>query len=160
MNPGGNNNNNGTFCTGTGRVMLPGFQTATAGNACVLFLFSGWGLDTPTKYGIAVFGTFLMGFFNEVLLWSRKYLAHRLRGKPKAYRSLLSFVYGVQMVLAYWMMLLVMTYEAVIFSALVIGLATGHLVFNIWIYKHEEDNEKKPLLGSGTPCCGGAAIDD
>ena len=111
-------------------------------------LSSGWDLDSAVKYGFAVVGTFLMGMSNELLARSRVKLAQYLSAPrpgasccalpgpalietyPVPCRMALGALHGVQMVLAYWMMLLVMLYEVCIFSALVIGLATGYGLFS------------------------------
>jgi hypothetical protein len=115
---------------------------------CLLLLSSGWGLDSAVKYGFAVVGTFLMGVSNELLARSRVKLAQYLSAPrpgasccappgpalietyPVPCRVALGALHGAQMVLAYWMMLLVMLYETCIFSALVIGLATGYGLFS------------------------------
>jgi len=154
--------------------MMPGFQDAFSGGPCILFLFAGWNLDTPLKYSAAVLGTFAMGFSNELLLFIRRQLTRRLAHKPLVIRSTLALLYGLHMVLAYWMMLLVMTYEYVIFTALILGLVAGHGVFSIWLsakdsifgYElapagteptHPLDSVK--IQAGGTPCCGGASSD-
>jgi len=111
-------------------------------------LFSGWGLDSAVKYGFAGVGTFRMGVSNELLARSRVKLAQYLSAPrpgalccappgpalietyPVPCRMALGALHGAQMVLAYWMMLLVMLYESCIFSALVIGLATGYGLFS------------------------------
>lgn len=159
------------FCTGTGKVMMPGFQDAFSSGPCVLFLFTGWVLDSPTKYTLAVLGTFAMGFCNELLSFLRRLLAQRLKSMPKHWQLLLALVYGVHMVLAYWMMLLVMTYEYVLFTALILGLVAGFTTFTVYLSDRvfgdtscANNNNKADLeafdkgthLGS-TPCCGGAS---
>jgi Ctr copper transporter family len=70
------------FCNGMGRVMMMGFQGAFNGNSCVLFLFQGWNLDTPTKYAFAIIGTLLMGFVSQALMFARKRYARRSQGYP------------------------------------------------------------------------------
>jgi hypothetical protein len=165
------------FCTGTGRVMLPGFQETFSGGApCVLFLFVGWALDTPWKYALGVIGAFAMGVCNDALLFSRRWMTQKATTMSRAWMALPGLVYGVHMVLAYWMMLLVMTYEYVLFSALILGLVTGHLIFSIYLplkfdsaaasaseyTEHADDKKILPFGGSrpsgSTPCCGGAEI--
>jgi Ctr copper transporter family len=70
------------FCNGMGRVMMMGFQGAFNGNSCVLFLFQGWNLDTPTKYTFAIIGTLFMGFVSQALVFARKRYARRFQGYP------------------------------------------------------------------------------
>jgi hypothetical protein len=141
---------NGTFCAGPGRVMMPGFTSSLWSGGCVLFLFQGWALDTPAKYALGVIAAFLFGFSNELLLWTRRKSTLRLAGPA---RGLLAVLYGAHMVLAYWMMLLVMTYEAILFTAIILGLATGHLLFSVILLDRDE-----PALTGSSPCCGGSEV--
>jgi Ctr copper transporter family len=77
------------------------------------------------------------------------------------------------MVLAYWLMLLTMTYEAVLFTAVILGLVIGHCVFDVVLAEtppggsvNSSGVEYKPLLDdrmrvsadelvvtAGSPCC-------
>jgi len=162
------------FCVGVGSVMMLGFQGAFNGNACVLFLFQGWNLDTPTKYALAVVGTLLMGFVSQALVFARKRYACRARGYPLFLRMAQSVFYGVQMVLIYALMLLAMTYEAVLFTALILGLVIGHCVFCVVLADtlssglvNDSSVEYRPLVdekmsapaneaeiaAAGSPCC-------
>merc|ERR1712188_200782 len=128
------------FCTGTGKVMMPGFQTATDGNTCMLSLFKGWVVDSPTKYVFAVLGTFCFAFFNEGFVFVRRMYAMRYAHETIALKAPIAVFYGIQMVFAYWLMLLVMTYEAWIFTAIITGLSAGHLVWSViapmYVAKH------------------------
>lgn len=130
------------FCQGMGRVMLPGFQFSFAptkmaqASNCVMWLFSSWVLDTSTKYGFAIVGTFLLCVALELLRFERERL---VKGKSlfpilrQSENELLidaanTFSYLVQVIIAYAIMLLVMLYEAMIFIAIVLGLATGYFI--------------------------------
>ncbi len=157
---------NGTFCAGMGRVLGPGFWFSP-GSACVLFLFGGWALDSAAKYGLGLVGAFLMASSNEGLSWLRRRLSPKLAGK--AARGLLSLVYAVQMMLAYFMMLLVMTYEGGLVICVIMGLAFGHFLFSVLLGPAPRgaasagsaagklDNENG---GHNSPCCGGAEFDE
>lgn len=135
--------------------MLPGFQTSVNGT-CVLFLFSGANINTQGKYAIALIMSFFMAFCNEGFAFARK----RVLGLPTMKTSLKSviecFLYGLQMVVAYWMMLLVMTYEAGIFTMLILGLVAGHFTFQMIDNRSKKHHVQDPLISSGTPCCGGS----
>ena len=156
---------NGTFCAGMGRVMGPGFWFSP-GSACVLFLFSGWSLDSAAKYGVGLVGAFLLGTSNEGLSWVRRRLSQKLAGK--AARGLLSLVYAVQMMLAYSMMLLVMTYEGGLVIGIITGLAFGHFVFSVLLGPAGKAavagvlaaKETEESGGHNSPCCGGAELED
>ena len=67
-----------TFCDGTGRVMLPGFQTSFSYGQCILFLFPIFVLNTTGLCALGLLLSFCMGFSNEVF-----YLTCFLEGKPK-----------------------------------------------------------------------------
>jgi copper transporter 1 len=157
---------NGTFCAGMGRVMGPGFWFSP-GSACVLFLFPGWTLDTAAKYAVGLVGAFLMGGSNEGLSWARRRLSRKLAGT--AARGLLSLVYGLQMMLAYSIMLLVMTYEGGLILCVLSGLAFGHFLFSVLLSPRGaaagtggaaalEGGEESG--GSNSPCCGGAEFEE
>lgn len=160
------------FCmtmNGKGRVMLMGFQRAFGDDAmCINFLFEGWAIDSAGKYAGAVIATFLMAFTNEALSHARR-LNRRFCGRnPTFFRAAVpdAFLYGIQMVIAYFLMLLAMTYESIVFSAIVVGLVLGHLFWgNVAprLCKHNSPDEfsKAGLLNTddsisgNTPCCGG-----
>jgi Ctr copper transporter family len=182
-----NHTSDDVFCTGMGRVMMMGFQGAYNGNSCVLFLFEGAVVDSATKYAFAVLGAFLMAMMNELLALLRKLYAARVRawlersdGDVSPLASMLADVpvalaYGVQMVNAYWMMLLVMTYEMFLFTAIISGLVVGHFLFartlpRVLERRRSRASEYMPLVGKHgsdahdndehgdhghTPCCGG-----
>mmetsp|Transcript_4961 Transcript_4961/g.12334 ORF Transcript_4961/g.12334 Transcript_4961/m.12334 type:complete len:335 (-) Transcript_4961:265-1269(-) len=130
----------GAFCIGES-VMGNGFSFNP--DACVLYLFKGWVLDNRMKLAFAVVGTFFGAILYEFLAWyrvrvqmlktpearlidreiSNRHLKKRMLG---LYTSLL---YGVGVVLAYWLMLLAMTYHAGLFVAVIVGLTVGHHIF-------------------------------
>ena len=76
-------------------------------------------------------------------------------------------LYGVQMTLAYLLMLVAMLYEVVLFVALIAGLTLGHLVLN----PAQDLHPYAPAAGTESaatartshcscscPCCGGAQV--
>jgi hypothetical protein len=123
-----------TFCSGAGRVMMPGFQFSP-NNACVLFLFPGWSLDSPTKYAFGIIGAMALGLLNHPLVL--------LRNKTQT-EALKTILYGIQMTLAYFMMLLVMLYEIGIFLGLITGLMGGFALTSYFGFLSTD---------SSTPCC-------
>lgn len=146
------------FCTGTGRVMLPGFQKSINGGTCVLFLFQDAVLDTEAKYALAVTGTFFIAVLVEMFRWFRTHVGKReFRFSQNfgelAMDSVLFLLYTSQMCLAYFLMLLVMLYEYILFIAILIGLGTGLI-----ITRHLDLNlfpNNAACASSGTPCCDG-----
>ena len=146
---------NSSFCTTAGKVMMPGFQTTWENGNCILFLFQGFVLDEVWKYILGLILAFIFGFSNEVLLYLRRWITVMTADKHQAWKMLICLVYGIHMILAYWMMLLVMTYEILIFFSIVFGLMFGHLVFLFVPACGKSKNVKVHSEGS-TPCCGGA----
>lgn len=146
--------------------MQKGFQVAHGeGVMCLLFLFENWTINTETKYILSILVTFFMGMLNELFVVSRKYVAEKTSTSSLLIKSLNSLLYGAQMVNAYWLMLLVMTYEALVFTAIILGLTVGHFLFGVIlgsrIASSRKDEQGTALLGTavtGTPCCGGSNI--
>jgi solute carrier family 31 (copper transporter), member 1 len=135
-------NDTNAFCQGMGRVMMPGFQFSfdpasemTENNSCILYLFPNALVNTAGKYAAAVIGTYLLALVFEFFRAGR---AHFSKGEapfqrfqegkmsPLALDSINALAYIVQVTIAYWLMLLVMLYEAMIFIALVLGLGMGY----------------------------------
>lgn len=154
------------FCSGSGMVMMNGYQTSVGG-MCILYLFKGASVDTATKYAFAIIGTFLLAFTVEGLTMLRKLIDARFLKDSHAIQSfVLAILYGVQMVAAYWLMLLVMTYEAGLFTAIIVGLVAGnfffrllgarlHKKFNVEVIGHPQGYGS---ISASTPCCAGSAI--
>lgn len=153
------------FCSGPGRVMQGGFMSSVNGT-CILYLFPGAVMDTPVKYGFGLLGTFLLAFLNEAFVFCRKRLlqTESLATKHALRNGLETILYGAQMVVAYWLMLLVMTYESGLFGMIIGGLVCGHFTFNMLNSSLSKRKSELPLLAeqstvAGTPCCGGAQLD-
>eukprot|EP00659_Diplonema_papillatum_P005582 gene5582-8497_t len=167
MGMGAGATDSSAFCQGEGRVMLSGFQEAYGDNGfCVKFLFENAVIDTEAKYVFAVLGTMCMGLTIEALVLVRKVYTARYISVHTELPGIgvyvpLSLLYGVQMVVAYWAMLLVMLYETFIFTALIVGLVVGHFLFEVVLARRFPelhatllaDNNPSP----GTACCGGTA---
>jgi Ctr copper transporter family len=177
-----------SFCSGGGTVMQNGFSSSFSNGFCVVWLFEGFVLDSAGKYIGALILTFLLAFANETIRFFR---ARALQEKapftslttvsPATKDGLLALGYACQMLVAYWIMLLVMTYEVLIFVAILTGLLAGYLSFNRFDNRRKRDLESscecaetavvatKVLdsngngkaasstvpVNAGTPCCGG-----
>mmetsp|Transcript_25463 Transcript_25463/g.55353 ORF Transcript_25463/g.55353 Transcript_25463/m.55353 type:complete len:730 (-) Transcript_25463:789-2978(-) len=172
-------------------MWMTGFQTtAKAGTACVAFLFGQWALTSQVKFAFACIGTVLMGVTVAALAFGRRMLLQRRRalrqpalasmsdiavkdpgpGKAGA-MALLALLYGVQMTLAYALMLIAMTYQVELFIMVVVGLVVGYVLFNAWHELDEADRQansssssgnvptvrlaldKDSDSGNGDPCC-------
>ena len=95
---------------------------------CVLLWLRGWTLDTRTKYLMGLVLIFCMGLANEWLSqYRRRYQGHTTDEGPSVQTKnmIQSALYGLQMVVAYLMMLVVMTYEPFLFAARGPGLPGG-----------------------------------
>ena len=137
---------------------------------CVLLWLRGWTLDTRTKYLMGLVLIFCMGLANEWLSqYRRRYQGHTTDEGPSVQTKnmIQSALYGLQMVVAYLMMLVVMTYEPFLFAALVLGLTVGHYLFNspqpvVGRSSAEKDGllqaSNPAELRTGSPCCGGSTL--
>ncbi|POM68901.1 Transmembrane protein [Phytophthora palmivora] len=126
------------FCSGQGSVMFNGFQTSIHGS-CVMLLFQPWVLNSGVKYAFGFIGCFLIALLNESLVKGREVVrqrllvARKLRPHDKFHKmqckATLAVLYMIQMTIAYFAMLVVMTYETGLFIALIAGFGAGFLLF-------------------------------
>lgn len=134
------NETNTSFCNMRAyptNMYMDGFNGLGPNVPCLIFLFQSWILDTPTKYAFGSIGAFLIGIAIETLVYFRRqlkltkltHLAPSSR-KRKVCAFMLILLYGIQLVLAYFAMLLAMSFAIVIFTMVMLGLTTGHFIFN------------------------------
>ncbi|KAL7456153.1 hypothetical protein ACHAWC_007658 [Mediolabrus comicus] len=114
------------YCYGGTSMYMDGFNWF--GSTCVIFLFPSWVLSTRFKFGIACFGAILFGVALELVLYKRR----TVYALPAGYRRLVlsALVYGLQLTMGYFIMLLVMTYSGPLFVSCVSGMLIGHVLFN------------------------------
>ncbi|CAF0998879.1 unnamed protein product [Adineta steineri] len=149
-------------------AMQNGFQFAMGrSQQCILFLFPGLNIDTRIKYALFIIIVFCMGIFNEIIIYSRHLLVQRTNVWSSIFvqQLCISLSYGVHMLFAYCLMLLVMTYDIGIFIALIFGLILGHFIFGIIRIRNRTQinsltTETTPLINTSshdhsfsTPCC-------
>ena len=144
-------------------VMQNGFQVANGNERCILFLFKGWNVNSQVKYGFMIVGVFCMGLLNAALAYLRQHLHSRYRDHSSLLinQLCLTVVYGIQIVLAYWMMLLVMTYEVGTFISLISGLVIGYFIFGYIQGRIRLLKDKRTISTdliyenqfNSTPCC-------
>ena len=131
-------------------MWMTGFQFSGRGSGypCIVYMWPEWPLNTVTKFVVACIGTFFMGIACAALGFLRK-RTWDLKAKwtqsippPSSPRIPLqmwglmlyiTFLYMVQLTLGYFLMLLVMTYQAELFIVTVLGLSTGHLIFDVYL---------------------------
>ena len=140
------------FCIAPGETMRNGFQVAVGADKwCVTFIFRGLVVDSAGKYVAALIVTLLISFSIEALGFARKQFVRRCLSQQQPQqrdnhssseaapvvasvwwlRYSQSAMYGLQMLLAYMAMLVVMMYETCMFVALIAGFMLGHAVFSV-----------------------------
>ena len=144
------------FCIGSGRVMMSGFQLGVGNTQpCVLFLFPGWVLDSEARYFAGCFGAFIIPVAIVVLQTARDVMVEKAATKGKGagllYDALAAFLFGLQMCLAYSVMLLTMLYEAVLFFCIIAGFMTSFFILRR--AKRRKPSTVEEASVEGTPCC-------
>jgi hypothetical protein len=138
------------FCYGDGSSMdMLGFEgiaiSPTGSTPCVNLLFPDWTLDTSVKFGFACFGVVLFGIFIQFLTKHRREIAKRKKTWKVGVYTL--WIYSVQIVSSYLIMLITMTYNVELFVCVCLGLIIGYGIFNLEIVQESVE-----------PCC--AVVDD
>nr|CCA18015.1 conserved hypothetical protein [Albugo laibachii Nc14] len=145
------------FCTGKGSVMLNGFQSSVHGS-CIRLFFFPWVLNSQVKYAFGFIGIFLIAVGNEYLAKCREQLRRHvmMSGKSSSHRRkwtlVLATLYMIQMVVAYFAMLVVMTYETGLFIALILGFGAGFLFFKKLEFDDGKKNEGWRHTDASTVC--------
>lgn len=140
VTPDNSNSNSSTFdayCYGTGTSMLmDGFTTMAFSDRgsvpCINLFFTSWTLDSELKFGFGCVGIFFMGILVQ---WMTMFRQQIKKGKTKAsmYTNAVFtvFIYGVQVMLSYFIMLAAMTYSAELFAMVCVGLTVGYAAFHM-----------------------------
>jgi len=117
------------FCYGGTSMYMEGFQWVQS-STCVILLFPSWVLNTAWKYTIAVIGTFLFAIGLEKFIQQRRKVMVYMSESTKNRLLVSAAFYGVQISIGYLLMLIIMIYSGVLFLAVILGLVTGHILFN------------------------------
>lgn len=92
---------------------------------CVNLLFQEWTLDTSVKFGFACVGVFFLGILIQVLTFLRISESKRRNYYGETATSVITItLYGLQMVLGYFVMLVAMTYSVELFCMVCAGLVS------------------------------------
>jgi len=136
----------GTICNGYGTAMyMLGFSSgADPLDNCVVLLFRGAILDTPTKMAFASIGVFLFGMFVEMIVWQKR----KHKSNEKIHPGLYMTLHIAQVTFGYFAMLIAMTYSAILFICIVLGLSAGHYLFNLTFLAVNAEGEEQ-----ADPCC-------
>ncbi|KAH9260091.1 hypothetical protein BASA81_001863 [Batrachochytrium salamandrivorans] len=111
-------------------MFMSGFNGIGPNLNCVVFLFQSWVMDTEVKYAFGSLGAFLVAFTVEAVVALRR-----------------------QLVLAYFAMLLAMSFATVIFIMIMLGFVCGHALFNYELPAGGNEaccNVNQPLLATTT----------
>jgi hypothetical protein len=141
------------FCMGSGQSMdMIGFQV-TGGNSkppCFNLLFTTWTLSSEAKFAAGCIGTFALGMIIQLLTQYRTHVAKSKTGG--VYNKLFSvFLYGLQVVLSYFLMLIAMTYSAELFAMVIVGLTVGYGLVNLDLTPLFRSNAQS---ATNETCCG------
>jgi hypothetical protein len=116
------------FCYGGTTMYMEGFQWIQS-STCVVLLFPSWVLNSSWKYILAVIVTFVSALGLEKFIQQRrKVMAYMESGTNRLFVSAL--FYGIQLSVGYLLMLIIMIYSFVLFMAVILGLVSGHILFN------------------------------
>jgi hypothetical protein len=131
------------YCYGKTGMYMQGFEWEAT--TCIVFLFGSWVISTRAALFGACIGTILLGMLVEAIIYQRRNVMGKMYPKGSKKKMILSAVlYGTQLTFSYVVMLLVMTYSIPIFMSVILGLVSGHVVFNwadIAVEKdHDEDD--------------------
>jgi hypothetical protein len=131
------------YCYGGTSMYMDGFNWQ--GTTCVIYLFQSWVLSTPGKFALAIIGSILFGVALEFVLWKRRSVYTMSPGLRRLFLS--AFVYGLQLTMGYFIMLVIMTYSGPLFMSTIGGMMLGHCLFNaqdsivkVWAAKKVESN--------------------
>eukprot|EP01031_Cornospumella_fuschlensis_P028931 gene28931-34916_t len=151
--------NSTSFCYGSGSSMLmQGFQSTWGkkkGNAeCIALFVDNWTLDSSAKFGGACFGVFVLGLLVQLFAKLRLMLSSTkqplLPAKYQHWAFPLSVaLYGVNMVLGYFAMLVAMTYSVELFCFVCCGLIVGYTL----VHQSKSSGEEGNADLSADPCC-------
>jgi hypothetical protein len=116
------------FCYGGTTMYMEGFQWIQS-STCVVLLFPSWVLNSSWKYILAVIVTFLFALGLEKFIQQRrKVMAYMESGTNRLFVS--AVFYGIQLSVGYLLMLIIMIYSFALFMAVILGLVSGHILFN------------------------------
>jgi hypothetical protein len=125
------------YCYGSGTSMLmDGFTMMAFSNRgsvpCINLLFTSWTMDTNLKFAFGCVGVFLI---SVTVQWMTMFRQKIKKGKTKtsvyANSVFTVLVYGIQVVLSYFIMLAAMTYSVELFTMVCVGLTVGYAAFNM-----------------------------
>merc|ERR1712194_811544 len=134
------------FCIGKTDMFMDGFKTlllATGPDQCLILFHPKLVLNSWWKFLLGWISIVLLGMICEFVVRTRRDVRPDLRTwKGKSVKCSL---YALNMTLGYLLMLVPMMYSVEMFVAAIVGLAAGHVLFNL----------TAPVSDSVTACCAG-----
>mmetsp|Transcript_3561 Transcript_3561/g.4238 ORF Transcript_3561/g.4238 Transcript_3561/m.4238 type:complete len:248 (+) Transcript_3561:57-800(+) len=128
-----NDTSNG-FCNGLQTVMfMKGFTGfgKQPQDACLVFLFEFLVIDNWLKYFLSAVGAFLLGISVEFVVHIRRGLQYsEYKNRLLSPMLTTTVLHMTQVVLGYFAMLIAMTFSSLLFASTVLGIASGHILFN------------------------------
>ena len=141
------------FCYGGTSMYMDGFHWTDS--VCVIYLFPQWILSSAGSMVGASIGTLFFGIALEGVIWQRRQVVNSLQvGWTRL--GVTSLFYGLQLTMGYFLMLVVMTYSGPLFMCVVLGLMSGHFLFNAISFKasaRQTSTDKEKAVISN--CCQG-----
>ena len=132
-------------------MYMNGFQWPHSGDVddqCVILLFESLTLDSKAKYFCGCIATILLGVSLEAIIYVRRKWAKTLPKGPVrnifySMKTQLShgLLYGMQLTVGYFVMLVVMTYSTPLFVCAVGGIVLGHVIFGVISSRNAKKSE-------------------
>jgi hypothetical protein len=115
------------FCYGGTSMYMDGFHWKDS--VCIIYLFPAWILNSPGKFAAAALGSlFVGGLLEWIIMRRRTILSVMSPGRSRLFVA--AAYYGAQLSLGYLAMLVAMTYSWPLFICIILGIVSGHVLFN------------------------------
>lgn len=138
------------YCYGGTSMYMDGFHWVHS-TTCVIYLFPEWILSSRAKLAFASVGTIVFGALLEFAIFQRRRVMTSMQ--QGGYRRLgaSALFYGAQLSMGYMLMLVVMTYSGVLFLCTILGIVSGHVLFNAkdaLLFRDKTGCKKSPGVAS------------
>ena len=138
------------FCYGGTSMYMDGFHWVHS-TTCVIYLFPEWILSSRLKLGVASVGTIVFGALLEFAIFQRRRVMTNMQQGGHQRLGASALFYGAQLSMGYMLMLVVMTYSGVLFFCTILGIVSGHVLFNAkdaLLFRDQSDFKKSPGVAS------------
>jgi Ctr copper transporter family len=115
------------YCYGGTSMYMDGFHWKDS--VCIIYLFPSWILNSPSKFAAGALGSlFVGGLLEWIIMRRRTVLTVMSPGRSRLFAA--AAYYGAQLSLGYLAMLVAMTYSWPLFICIILGIVSGHILFN------------------------------